>query len=151
MNNPFNSRIEISSRILLTLANRKNEKLNLEGLVISDFVTVYAREFGLSDTNLHGNNEFSFAEFMLRRQQFEETIPFLVRQNLVNVATGEYGFEYSINNRGEQFISGFNSDYVKKYRNLTKLSAFYTDKLSQGEILSLITRKATNSLDGRKY
>lgn len=149
MNSPFNSRIEIASRILMTLANRKNEKLNLEGLVISDFVTVYAREFDLSDTNLHGNNEFNFAEFTLRRQQFEETIPFLVRQDLVSVSTGEDGFEYSINSRGEELISGFNSDYVKRYRNLAKLSAYYTDKLSQSEILSLITRKATNSLDWR--
>lgn len=133
----------------MTLSIRKTEHLNIEGLVISDFVTVYAREFNLSDTNLHGNNEFSFAEFTLRRQQFNETIPFLVRQKLINVSTGEFGFEYSISDRGKEFISGFDSDYARQYQNLAKLSAYYTNKLSQGEILTLITREASKSLDWR--
>ena len=62
MNNKvFNTVFEISMRLLLILSLSKKKKLTLDNLVTVDFISNYSKEFGLSGSNLHGDNEFSFS------------------------------------------------------------------------------------------
>ena len=61
----FNTEFEISMRLLLVLSLSKNNKFTIDKLVTADFISNYSKEFGLSHSNLHGENEFSFSEFSL--------------------------------------------------------------------------------------
>lgn len=74
-NNMFNSKTEIALRILLTLYTSE-ENLSVDDLVIYDFMTIYAKDFGLTSYNLHGDNNSKESEFAARRQQVKEAIRF---------------------------------------------------------------------------
>ena len=56
MNSGFNSNTEISLRILLSLY-ASEEHLSVDELAIRDFMTVYAKDFGITAYNLHGDNK----------------------------------------------------------------------------------------------
>ena len=80
-NNAFNSNTEIALRILLSLYANE-ESLSVDELVILDFITIYAKDFGGSIYNLHGENKSKESDFAARRQQVKEAIRFLVTAKL---------------------------------------------------------------------
>lgn len=92
----FNTEFEISMRLLLVLSLSNNNKFTIDKLVTADFISNYSKEFGLSNSNLHGDNEFSFSEFSARRSLSQQAIKQLVLENLVRVSYSNDGFIYSI-------------------------------------------------------
>ncbi len=53
MNSAFNSNTEIALRVFLTLYS-SDESLSVDEQVILDFMTIYAKDLGISTYNLHG-------------------------------------------------------------------------------------------------
>lgn len=102
---PFNSNTEISLRVLLTLlCNESNANLTTDRIAILDFVTIYSKEFGLSEDSLHGDNDFSFTEYATRRKQISENIKQLVLKRMVKIYTTDNGFTYSITDSGKRLL-----------------------------------------------
>lgn len=67
MNNQvFNTEFEISLRILCILANI-NKELSLEKILYFDFISTYAKEFGLAMHNIQGDSNYKLGEFAVRR------------------------------------------------------------------------------------
>lgn len=77
MNNVFNTTFEVSLRVLLTL-EVSEDKLSADMIAVSDFITVYGRDFGISSENLHGDNSYRFGEFGIRRELVKEAVKSLV-------------------------------------------------------------------------
>ena len=70
----FNTTFEISMRLLLMLSLVDKRGLTLDNLATADFIANYSKEFGLTDSNLHGDNEFSFSEYSTRRSFAQDAI-----------------------------------------------------------------------------
>ena len=142
----FNTEFEISMRLLLVLSLSKNNKFTIDKLVTADFISNYSKEFGLSNSNLHGDNEFSFSEFSARRSLSQQAIKQLVLENLVRVSYSNDGFIYSITERGLALCSSLASDYANEYRLYAHKAIIYMDSKNEKELLNLISREASKSL-----
>ena len=141
MNNAFNSNTEIALRILLSLYAIE-ESLSVDELVVLDFMTVYARDFGIATYNLHGDNKSKESEFAARRQQIKEAIRFLVTQGYIDVEEAENGFLFSINDKGSALCDAMESSYAVDYTAAAIKAAEYAKRHSLENILSNINRKA---------
>lgn len=146
MNKVFNSNFEISLRILLTLSISTNTGKTIDSIATADFITIYAKEFELSASNLHGDNELSFSEFSARRLSVNEAIKSLVLEHLVNVSQEQDGFHYSISERGINFCNTLNSDYAKEYKSYAIIANEYMKSKTEKQLLNLISKEAVKSL-----
>lgn len=57
MNELFNSPFELSLRVLIIL-NTAQLRLTIDKIVAYDFISTYSSDFGISESNLHGNNSY---------------------------------------------------------------------------------------------
>lgn len=146
MNNRiFNTTFEVSIRVLLYLSAVKNQSLTLDNLVTADFITTYSHEFGLSELSLHGNHDFTFTEFSLRRNIVQNAIKALVLDNMIKVCQSTSGFSYSITSQGQTFCNDLKSDYAIEYRIHAERTKKYMKTKTQKELLNLITQEAVKS------
>ena len=141
MNSGFNSNTEISLRILLSLY-ASEEHLSVDELAICDFMTVYAKDFGITAYNLHGDNKSKESEYAARRQQVKEAIRFLVTQGYVDVEEAETGFLFASNNRGIALCDAMESTYSADYTAAAIKVAEYARHHDLEVLLSIINRKA---------
>jgi len=147
MNNTvFNTIFEISMRLLLVLSISENKRFTLDKLATADFISNYSKEFGLSNSNLHGDNEFSFSEFSTRRALAQDAIKQLVLENMIKVSYSKDGFQYSISERGQALSGSLTSDYAIEYRLQAQKAIVYMDSKNEKELLNLISRKASKSI-----
>jgi hypothetical protein len=142
----FNTTFEISMRLLLMLSLVDKRGLTLDNLATADFIANYSKEFGLNDSNLHGDNEFSFSEYSTRRSFAQDAIKQLVLEGMIKVSYSKTGFRYSISERGQAFSNTLTSDYAKEYRLYAKKAIDYMDTKKEKELLNLISREASKSL-----
>lgn len=141
MNNIFNTNLEISLRLLLILYVSEKNK-TLDDLVISDFITLYAKDFNLSNANLHGDNEFSYTEFPARRSQSMDAIKFLVMRNLIIVLETTNGFSYSISDKGVTVCNSMTTQYAAQYINTAYKVEEFISNQSTTELISKISKNA---------
>lgn len=147
MNNiVFNTTFEISIRLLLVLFMSQNKKITIDDLVTADFIANYSKEFGISDNNLHGDNEYSFSEFSIRRELGQKAIKELVLEDMAKVSCTKKGFLYSITNRGRELCNKLTSDYAREYKLNVNNAIDYMNSKTEKEILNLISREALKSL-----
>ena len=129
---------------MLSLVDKRG--LTLDNLATADFISNYSKEFGLADSNLHGDNEFSFSEYSTRRSFAQDAIKQLVLERMIKVSYSKTGFRYSISQRGQAFSNTLTSDYAKEYRLYAKKAIEYMDTKKEKELLNLISREASRSL-----
>jgi hypothetical protein len=149
MNNLFNSTLEISLRILLTLYAEESKGINLDSIVTADFITIYAKDFGVSGSNLHGNNEFSFAEYAARRSQAQNAIKALVIDRLITVSSQEDGFHYTISELGKQLCSSMTTEYSRAYLTTAYKTIDFMKNTNQRKLIALISKEAAKAIQRR--
>jgi hypothetical protein len=66
-------------------------------MTMRDFITAYGKDFGIADESLHGDNNFKFSEFTVRRDTVNKALKKLVLDGLVNVSGRQTGFVYAVN------------------------------------------------------
>jgi hypothetical protein len=111
----FNSPFEIEMRILLLLSEATTWPLSQSSIVTIDFMAVYGKEFGVSDHNLHGDSQYKFSELPSRYELVTIGIKELVKTGLITPVLKK-NYQYQINDKGENLVSGFDDDYSQEYR-----------------------------------
>ena len=127
---------------LLLLLCASEDSLSIDDLAITDFVTVYASDFGLTSYNLHGLNRSKESEFAARRQQIKEAIRFLVKENYAGVEESSVGFLFYITVAGEKLCAAFGSDYAADYTAAALKAIQYVQETGPDTLLDRINRKA---------
>lgn len=82
MNELFNSPFELSLRVLIIL-NTAQLRLTIDKIVAYDFISTYSSDFGISESNLHGNNSYRFSEYTTKRIIITQSIKNLVLEGFV--------------------------------------------------------------------
>lgn len=149
MSKLFNSTLELSLRILLILYADENNGKNLDSIVIADFINIYAKDFGISNTNLHGNNEFSFAEYTTRRSQAQDAIKSLVINRIISVCPKEDGFHYTISELGKQLCSSMTTEYSKTYLVTAYKTIDFMRNRDERKLITLISKEAAKAIKRR--
>lgn len=142
----FNSTFEVSLRALLLLSQTTDTNMTLDRLVAYDFISLYGRHFDLADINLHGDNEYGFSELSARRTVMQTALKELVLDGLVKAARRQDGFCYEITDVGTAFCRKQTTDYAGAYRQLARATHKKYKGMTEVEIMTVISRKATYAL-----
>ena len=142
----YNSTFEVSLRALLLLSQTTDMNVTIDRLVAYDFISLYSRHFDLADTNLHGDNEYSFSELSTRRAVMQTALKELVLDGLVKATRRKDGFCYEITDTGTAFCKKQTTDYANTYRQLAKATHKKFIKMTEVEIMAVISQKATQAL-----
>lgn len=146
MNNIFNTTFEVSLRVLLTLEASSREWVSADRISASDFVTVYGKEFGIADENLHGENSYKYSEFSLRRELVKEALKSLVAHGLVFVQATSDGFLYTLSKTGGEYCAELESEYAQSYRDIASTVKQFISNKSERGLLLLINRNSLSAL-----
>lgn len=143
-NRVFNTTFENMLRVLV-LMSVLAKPANSDRLTALDFICIYGKKCKVLDKNLHGDNEFGFAEFANKREKITEAIKLSVKNDYVTVGKSDEGLVYSLNDRGKEIVDGIQSPYSKAYAIGAKIVcrkfANYTDEA----VLKYISKLATES------
>ena len=131
-------------RVLL-LTDTLNVPANIDRLAALDFICIYGKKCKVLDKNLHGDNEFGFAEFANKREKITEAIKLSVRNDFMNVEHTDQGFLYSINERGKQVVQGVQSPYARLYVMGAKIVCRRFSGYADEEVLQYISDRAIES------
>lgn len=137
----FNTPFETSLRVLLTL-RVFGEAMTLDKIAAADFMTIYARDFGIATYNLNGNNSFSFSEVTLKRTLVAKALKQLVLNRLVKAIQNQSGFTYEITAQGAHICDELTSDYTDEYIVMSQAVCKYIEGKSEVEILAEINKRA---------
>lgn len=98
-------------RILLIL-NATKRNLSIDRIAAIDFISIYGKDFDVSDENLHGDNNYRFSEFTAKREITSQALKELVLQQYVIPICNKGGFSYKISNSGRKYCERLNDDYA---------------------------------------
>lgn len=137
-NKVFNTTFENMLRVLL-LTDTLNSPANADRITALDFICIYGKKCKVLDKNLHGDNEFGFAEFTNKREKISEAIKLAVKNDFMSVANSDQGFVYEINERGKGVVSGLDSAYTRAYLIGAKVVCRKFSGYADDELLKYIT------------
>lgn len=146
MHKLFNSTFELSLRILLMLLEDGGKGMTVDRILAFDFISIYGRNFGISNTSLHGENNFGFSEFASRRQVIQEALKLLALDGLLNIQQRNTGFNYSINEVGKAYCEKLTAEYAIDYRRMTKKTIMQYGYLDDTDLLKIVTNESKKSL-----
>ena len=141
MESTYNSVFEIELRILLLLEHSKQDFLSSDMIAALDFITVYGKEFGVSNENLHGDNRFKFSELPSRREKVFQALRELVKKNMVDIDLSK-GFKFQINNNGYQFVEKLEGNYAIEYGEIADVACDKYGDMDEAELYKYIQSKS---------
>lgn len=137
----FNSVKEVKLRVLLLLDETLVFPLSKDMIMAMDFMSVYGKEFGISNSNLHGDNSYKYSELSSRKEVINQSIKELFLDGLIDLDTSK-GYRYQINDNGSEFISEIENEYSDEYRqNIYSFFKKY-EGCSVGKLLKIIQEKS---------
>jgi hypothetical protein len=131
-------------RVLL-LTDTLNIPANADRIAALDFICIYGKKCKVLDKNLHGDNDFGFAEFASKREKITEALKLSVRNNFIKVEHTSQGFVYSINERGHQIVENIQSPYSRSYTIGAKIVCRRFANNTDEDVLQYISDMATKS------
>lgn len=129
----FNTEFEISMRVLLLLSVF-DSPIDIDYIKTVDLLSIYGKQYGVSEFNLHGDNSYCFSEIAARHDTIKSALRSLVKANLINVSTSQNGYAYSISDNGMTCCENMRSDYAKEYRSAVNKTKEYLNGKTAKEI-----------------
>ena len=131
---------------MLILSIIKSSGMTIDRLSAYDFMTIYGKDFEVSERNLHGDNSYSFSELTSKRAICSEGVKGFVLDGLIAVNRTQRGFLYKLTAAGRKYIGTLESDYKEQYITIAgNVHKKYARK-SDAAILKEISGKAVQSL-----
>lgn len=143
-NRIFNSTFENSLRLLLLLYEYDMPQ-TLDMLYAVDFMTLYSKEFGITDQNLNGDNIFKFSEFASQRELIKEALKELVLIGTAQAVSYKDGLSYIITPEGEDYCESLMSDYASDYRSIAKKIMEAVNGKSERQLITKIYQMSDKS------
>jgi len=149
MKNVFNTPFEMSLRILIIL-NTAQGKLSIDRITALDFISIYGRDFDVSEYNLHGDNSYRFSEYATKREIVSQAIKELVLRNYIIPLCNKSGFVYSISSSGMSFSESLNDEYAECFTGIVNKSIDLFSNYSDRKLIQHITEYAIAMFGGEE-
>lgn len=147
--NVFNTSFEVSLRMLIIL-NTVQTRLSIDRITALDFIAIYGKDFGVSEYNLHGDNDFKFGEYTSKREIISQAVKELVLRGYIIPHCNKSGFNYSISKNGVIFCESLNDKYAEDFTEIAKkANAVFLD-YSDRKLTHCINEYAIAVLRGEK-
>lgn len=148
MTDIFNTPFEVSLRILIVL-NVTRARLSVDRISALDFISIYGKDFGVSEYNLHGDNDYRFSEYASKREIISHAVKNLVLAGYI-LPHCNSGFIYSISKSGRSFCSSLNDEYAEDYTAIIKNAHNVFSSYSDRELIYTINNYAIAGLGGKR-
>ena len=145
MNRLFNTTFENALRLIILLDVFVMPQ-NLDMIYATDFIAMYGATFGVTETDLNGDNQYKFSEFASRREIVKKTLRELVLNGLLVAVNMTNGIAYTISSDGEDYCENLDSDYAKEYRRCAEQVVRSINGRSERELISHINRMSAKSI-----
>lgn len=145
MDKVFNTVFEMSLRLLLLLAYSSNG-LTIDQAAAFDFIAVYGNIFGISASNLHGDNNLIFSEYPFRRQATRTALKSMVLNGWVTVKDTGSGFLYTLTANATTATKKINNAYSVAYRSSAQAALNKYGSLKEEQLVALISKASTQAL-----
>jgi hypothetical protein len=146
MDRIFNSIFENTLRLLILL-DEYDMPQTLDMLYAVDFMAMYGQPFGISDHNLHGDNDLKYSEFISQRELVKEALKELVLDNTAEAVSYKNGLSYIITSEGEDYCKSLNSEYAFEYRKLARKVINASEGKSERTLIATIYRLSEKSIN----
>ncbi len=140
----FNSIFENSLRMVLLL-DLYDMPQSLDTLYAVDFISVYGESFGITESNLNGDNPYMFSEFASRREIVREALKMLVIYGIVLPLNLDSGVTYIITSDGEEYAEILTSYYAKEYKRSAAQAILKYGNLTDVQLIKMINKNSVGS------
>ena len=137
MINLYNTTFEVSLRLIILL-EAANKPLNIDKITYLDFISVYAKEFGLSDENLYGENHYKYGEISAKRRSITAALKRLVIDRFIKATVNSSGLVYSIDTIGKNYADSLDSEYAQENKTAVQFVFSSFGDMDEKEISSII-------------
>lgn len=120
--------------------------MSVDRIAAYDVMTIYSRDFGLSDEVLHGDNEFGLSEFASRRSKTQAALKELVLSGSVKAITTDKGFCYQITPVGKSVAEKMVTQYATNYKRLARVTVERYHSMADMDIMATINTTSEESL-----
>jgi hypothetical protein len=107
----FNSPLEISLRVLLTLALIGNKGLSIERLVVYDYLILNSGDVEGGPASLHPALPNRSSQLLIKRELIKKSLRILSSKELISVKYSKKGILYSPSKLSVPFMNYFESEY----------------------------------------
>ena len=149
MNNIFNTSFEVSLRILIIL-NTVQTRLSIDRITDLDVIAIYGKDFGSSEYNLHGDNDYRFSEYTSKRKIVSQALKELILRGYIIPHCNKSGFNYSISRSGTMFCRSLNDKYAEDFTDIVKKTDSLFFEYSDRELIYIINEYAINMVRGTR-
>lgn len=143
----FNTVFEMKLHLLFVLAADIGSPMSIDKILATDFIAVYGKEFGISSSNLHGNNPYKYSEITVKRELLKLAVKEAVLDGLADfLPSVETGMMYRVNFKGISFCNSFHTSYAEEYQFLARSALEYLSSKTESEIAAFLNEKAITSI-----
>jgi hypothetical protein len=131
----FNTPIEVGLRALIILNELSPELLDLNRLVIYDYLVTHSKDVDEEMESLHPSVPNRSGEIIIKRKVMQEGINLMYSRELLDIVYTKTGVYYKANDLSTYFINYFDSHYAREIKQYSlwlheKISHFSDKKLN---------------------
>ena len=109
----YNSTFETSLRLLCLLYS-VNCNLNVDQIMLMDFIASYGKTYRIYYKNLNGENPLVISELPARRVRIQRALKQMVQSGYAIPDPNDIAL-YRISNKGKQYVQALKSNYARAY------------------------------------
>ncbi len=112
----INSSMEVGLRTLIILEAIKPNNIELDKLIIFDYLIVHSKDAGFNTKSLHPSTPYRVGEIFVRRQLVQEGLNLMESRELITKRYSPSGITYEASSLTAPFISYLESEYSRKIK-----------------------------------
>ena len=125
-----------------------HSRLSVDRIAALDFISIYGKDFGVSEYNLHGDNDYRFSEYTSKREIVSQALKELVLRGYIIPHCNKSGFNYSISKSGTMFCESLNDKYAEDFTDIVKKTNSLFLEYSDRKLIRSINEYAVNMAGG---
>lgn len=133
----FNGPVEIGMRAAMVLANAYPDRLDLNRLVILDYIVVHSGDIPDGPPSLHPSTPLRAGEVSVRRGLLENGLHLLAMKGLVARHLDETGITYSAQSEITAFLDALSSGYARAVRDRAEWAVQRVNTLTDSQVREL--------------
>lgn len=112
----YNTKFELGIRSLMII-NKYSDGIDIESLIILDYLSLHAKVIDTNLKSLHPDNPFYGIELLTKRDLIKESLNLLISKGLIDIKYSVDGIFYIPNGVSNYFLSYFEGIYFNDLNN----------------------------------
>jgi hypothetical protein len=136
----FNGPVETGLRSLMLLAESFPTPLDIQRLVILDYLLVHSGDLDGGPTSIHPPSPLRAGEVSIRRGLLENGLHLFATKGLIRQMIDNSGIRFVAEDLAVTFLDALKSDQVKQLRNRANWAIELTGRLSDKDAMRLLEK-----------